>query len=95
MKAVIFLILMGLIIFGMIWSIRKSQAKATLEKHHTLERRKKERQESLKQDYVTWPVIIRPVTGAETPGVDSDPDDHARELAMSTIEFETQEQKSA
>lgn len=95
MKTVIFLIFMGLLIFGMIWATRRSQAKATLEKHHALERRKKERKETLKQDYVTWPVIIRPVTGAAAPDTESEADDHARELAMSSIEFETHEQKSA
>jgi len=62
MKALIFLILMALVIFGMIRSMRKSQAKAESEKHETLKRLKKERKKVLTpQQYATWPVIITPL----------------------------------
>jgi hypothetical protein len=92
MKALIFLILMALVIFGMIWSMRKSRAKADAARHESLNRLKKERQKVLTpQQYATWPVIITPLKrDGDTSNADLPP-----EPTMTAVEYEPPGRASA
>jgi hypothetical protein len=92
MKVLIFLILMAFVIFGMLWNMRKSQAKADAARQESMERLKKERQKVLTpQEYATWPVIVTPLKGS---GAGSEPDLPA-EPTMTAIEYEPSGRASA
>jgi len=97
MAALIFLIFVVLVVSVMFWAMRKSQAKEVLAKQKSIQHRKKQTQEALTpEEHMTWPVIIRPVSGKQASGEGSDPD-HPEEDAlveepsMTTIEFEPSE----
>ena len=91
MKTLIFLIFLALVVFAMYWTMRKSQAKADLERSKSLERQKKQRKEAITpEEHVTWPVIIGPVRGYDQSAADSE----IEEPSMTSIEFEPQEKIS-
>jgi len=84
MKALIFLIVIGVVVFAMIWTMRKSQAEADLVRRKSIKRRKEQEKEVIasKEDMV-WPTIIRSVKG----DLPSSADSEIEELSMTTIEF--------
>jgi Flp pilus assembly protein TadB len=84
MKALIFLIFIGVVVAVMIWTMRKSQAEADLVRRKSIKHRKKQEKEVLasKED-MAWPTIIRPVKGHHRSPADSE----IEEPSMSTIEF--------
>ena len=84
MKALIFLIVIGVVVFAMIWTMRKSQAEADLVRRKSIKRRKKQQKEVLTSDEdMVWPTIIRPVKGDSQSSADSE----IEEPSMATIEF--------
>ena len=97
MKALIFLLITALVVSVIVWAMRKSQAKADLARRQSIERRKKKRKEDLTpQEYMEWPVIIRPVKGDGSPDAEPDSDrggdsPAVEEPSMTTIEFEPSE----
>jgi regulatory protein YycH of two-component signal transduction system YycFG len=88
MKALIFLIVIGVVVSVMIWTMRKSQAEADLVRRKAIKHRKKQEKEVLatKEDMV-WPTIIRSVKGDLTSSADSE----IEEPAMTAIKFEQDE----
>ena len=65
---------------------------AALQRRKAVERRKKKDSEALSQDTeIMWPVIIKPVTGKGTPEEGA----HSADLAMTEIEFEPTDVKTA
>jgi len=89
----IFLIFVVLVVSVMIWRMRKTQAEIELAKHESVERRKKQEKEALTpQEDITWPVIIRPVSGNAASVKASDPEHPEEETfveepSMTSIEF--------
>ncbi len=84
MKALIFLIVIGVVVSVMIWTMRKSQAEADLARRKSIKSRKEQEKEviSSKEDMV-WPTIIRSVKGDLASSADSE----IEEPSMATIEF--------
>jgi len=88
MKALIFLVLLALVVSGVVWKMRKSQAEADAARRKTRERLKKQKKEAVTPEMdMVWPVIIRPVTGND-PSAQEMAD---KELAMTAIECELSE----
>jgi hypothetical protein len=84
MKALIFLIIIGAVVFAMIWTMRKSQAEADLVRHKSIKHRKKQEKEVLAaKDDMVWPTVIRTVKGDNPSSADSE----IEEPSMATIEF--------
>jgi len=89
MKTFIFLVLTAVIVAVVVWRMRKSDAEADLARRKSIEHKKKQRQEAVSSEEVMiWPVIIKPVKGANPDEADSE----APEPSMATIEFESPEQ---
>ena len=64
MKTLIFLIFVVLVISGIVWQMRKSQAKEDLAKRKATELLRQRQKEAVTpQEDVIWPVVIRPVKG--------------------------------
>ena len=84
MKVLIFLIVIGVVVSAMIWTMRKSQAEEDLVRRKSIKHRKKQEKEVLetKEDMV-WPTIIRPVKG----DLQSSADAEIEEPSMTAIEF--------
>lgn len=101
MKTLIFLIFVVLVISGIIWTMRKSQAKADLAKRKATELLRKRQKEAVTpQEDVIWPVVIRPVKGQHGSAAGSNPGDREKdevsdELAMTAIDYEPPEQKAS
>ena len=88
MKFIIFLVFLGLALFGLFWKLRQSQAEADRARREALERRRVKEREALKPTAdVKWPVIIRPVGGKHPPGDEPEVD----QPTMASIEFEPSE----
>ena len=93
MAALIFLIFVVLVVSVMFWAMRKSQAKEVLAKQKSIQHRKKQTQEALTpEEHMTWPVIIRPVSGNAASVKASDPEHPEEETfveepSMTSIEF--------
>jgi hypothetical protein len=88
MKTLIFLIFFILVISGMFWKMRKSQAEADLVQRKSIERKRKKEKEAVTTDEdMIWPVIIKPVSGEGAP--DEEPE--IEEPSMTTIEYEPPE----
>ena len=84
MKALIFLIVIGVVVSAMIWTMRKSQAEEDLVRRKSIKRRKEQEKEVIaSKDDMVWPTIIRSVKGDLASSADSE----IEELAMTTIEF--------
>ena len=84
MKALIFLIVMALVVFAMVRTMRKSQAAADLARRKSIKQRKKQEKEVLKPlEDQAWPTIIRTVRGPDPAGADSE----IEEPLMTAIEF--------
>jgi len=98
MKTLIFLIFVILVISGIVWQMRKSQAKADLAKRKATELLRQRQKEAVTpQEDVIWPVVIRPVKGqasaaGSNPG-NNEKDAVSDEPSMTAIEFEPTEQK--
>ena len=88
MKALIFLIVIGVVVSAMIWTMRKSQAEEDLVRRKSIKDRKKQEKEVLatKEDMV-WPTIIRSVKG----DLQSSADAEIEEPSMTAIKFEQDE----
>ena len=98
MKALIFLVVMALVVFAMVRTMRKSQAAAELARRKSIKHRKKQEKEVLKPlEDQAWPTIIRTVKGPDPAAADSE----IEEPLMTAIEFApsehmtTQEDSSA
>ncbi len=92
MKALIFLIVIGAVVFAMIWTMRKSQAEADLVRRKSIKHRKKQEKEVLaSKDEMAWPTIIRSVKGDSPSSADSE----IEEPSMATIEFAPSEHLTA
>lgn len=92
MKALIVLIFLALVVSGVVWKMRKSQAEADLARRKTRERLKKQKQKEMTPEMdMVWPVMIRPVTGNNAPGQEK----AEEELAMTSIECELSEPLTA
>jgi len=86
MKAFIFLIFIILVVSGMIWKMRKSQAEEALAHRKSLQSKRKQKKEAVTPDEVMiWPVIVKPVTGKGAPGEEPE----IEEPTMTTIEFKS------
>ena len=84
MKALIFLIVIGAVVFVMIWTMRKSRAEADLARSKSIKHRKQQEKEILtSEEDMVWPTIIRPVKGNSPSSADSE----IEEPSMTTIEF--------
>ena len=88
MKALIFLIVVGVVVSAMIWTMRKSQAEEDLVRRKSIKHRKKQEKDVLasKEDMV-WPTIIRSVKG----DLQSSADAEIEEPSMTAIKFEQDE----
>jgi hypothetical protein len=84
MKALIFLIVIGVVASVMFWNMRKSQAEADLARRKSIKRRKEQEKEVIasKEDMV-WPTIIRSVKG----DLQSSADAETETPSMTAIEF--------
>ena len=84
MKALIFLIVIGVVVSVMIWTMRKSRAEADLARRKSIKRRKEQEKEVIasKEDMV-WPTIIRSVKG----DLQSSADAETEAPSMTAIEF--------
>jgi len=92
MKAFIILAFLALVVSGVIWKMRKSQAEADAARRKTRERLKKQKQKEVTPEMdMVWPVIIRPVSGNNAPGHEA----AAEDLAMTAIECELSEPLTA
>jgi len=100
MKMIIFMILMGLVILGMVWFMRKSQAKEELARQQSIKRLKEPRKDALTlKEPATWPTIVQ-TAGAQASGAvleanDLGQEQAAEELSMTSIEYEPSKHASA
>jgi hypothetical protein len=82
MKIIIFLIFLVIVVSALMWTLRKSQAEAELERRKSAESRKKETKEAITPPAdMTWPVV--------GPSTDENPegDTDVEEPSMTTIEY--------
>lgn len=90
MKVLIFLIVIGLVVYALVWNMKKTQAKADLARREAINRRKEKDQEALKPDEVMiWPVIVSSTKGEQEES--SDPE----EPSMTEIEYEPPERMTS
>jgi len=94
MKTLAFLIAISLVIAGIVWAIRKSQAEANLARRKSIERRRKQKEKEAltPQEDMVWPVIIRPVKGRQASGTGSKLDEREtdrviEEPSMTAVKF--------
>ena len=91
MKALIILVIMGLIVSVVVLRFRKAQAEEALARREALKKRKNKDKEVMTPEIdMTWPVIVKPVRGE---GVQEEVGDE--ELAMTSIDFEPSDQVAA
>jgi hypothetical protein len=91
MKALIILVIMGLIVSVVAWRFRNAQAEEALARREALKKRKnKDKQVMTPEIDMTWPVIVKPVRGE---GAQEEVGDE--ELSMTSIDFEPSDQVAA
>lgn len=91
MKALIILLIVGLIVSVVVWRFRKAQAEEALARREALKKRKKKQNEVMTPEIdMTWPVIVKPVRGEGAQEQVGDED-----LSMTSIEFEPSDQVAA
>jgi hypothetical protein len=92
MKALIFLIAIGLVVYAGYWWLKKTQEEEELARRRAVRARKQRDGKALKPTtHRVWPVIIRPVSGEHPP------EDEVRrqEPVMTTIAYAPSDQTAA
>lgn len=84
MKTLIFLIFFVLLVSGLVWKMRKSQAEEHLARRKSIKRKREKEKEAVTSDEIMmWPVIIRP-GGKDESGKEPE----IEEPSMTSIEYE-------